>query len=176
MTFLLLKLFQELCIINRMFLYRSVFGGTVGPNPVKPSNPNDPQYYEGIKVREKPLIINIQTPQVPKTTTNTTTTKGQQARRKSLQSVVVSPAKSPSPSSTALSIVADFESTPMSPASPILKAQLSAPPKQRETVVTPTPTTVITKADPKSQVITLPVMYMGSHSSLFEIRQPRRHE
>lgn len=138
-----------------------MFGGTVGPNPVKPSNPNDPQYYEGIKVREKPLIINIQTPPVPKTTTNTTTTKGQQARRKSIQSVVVSPAKSPSPSSTALSVVADSnatDGTPMSPASPILKAQLSAPPKQRETVVTPTPTTVITKGDAKSQVITLPAI------------------
>lgn len=140
---------------------RSVFGGTVGPNPVKPSNPNDPQYYEGIKVREKPLIINIQTPPVPKTSTNTTI-KGQQARRKSVQSVVVTPAKSPTTSSATLSVVADShatEGTPMSPASPILKAQLSAPPKQRESVVTPTPTTVITKSDPKSQVIFLPVIF-----------------
>lgn len=131
---------------------------------MKPSNPNDPQYYEGIKVREKPLIINIQTPPVPKTSTNTTTTKGQQARRKSVQGVVVSPAKSPSPSSTALSVVAEShatDGTPMSPASPILKAQLSAPPKQRETVVTPTPTAVITKGDSKTQVMTVPVIFIS---------------
>nr|XP_023020408.1 AT-rich interactive domain-containing protein 2 isoform X6 [Leptinotarsa decemlineata] len=29
---------------------RSIFGGTVGPNPMKPANPSDPQYYDGIKV------------------------------------------------------------------------------------------------------------------------------
>lgn len=155
-------------IKNCIYLFRSVFGGTVGPNPMKPSNPNDPQYYEGIKVRDIPLIINIQTTPVPKTTTNTTATKGQQARRKSIQSVVVSPAKSP-PCSTALSVVADSnatEGTAMSPASPILKAQLSAPPKQRETVVTSTPTTVIIKGDAKSQVITVPVIsFSGGYSA-----------
>lgn len=129
---------------------------------MKPSNPNEPQFYEGIKVRDKPLIINIQTSPVPKTSTNTTTTKGQQARRKSVQGVVMSPAKSPLPSSTSLSVVAETqatECTPMSPASPILKAQLSAPPKQKDTAVTPTPTTVITKNDAKTQVIALPVIY-----------------
>ncbi|KAJ8964238.1 hypothetical protein NQ314_005037, partial [Rhamnusium bicolor] len=122
---------------------RSVFGGTVGPNPMKPTNPNDPQYYEGIKVRAQPLIISIQSTSIPKTNSST---KGQQVRRKSNQTVVVTPTKSP-----ALTVVADnnaTDSTPISPASPILKAQLSAPPKQRESVVTP----ITSKGDMKSQL------------------------
>ncbi|KAJ8953066.1 hypothetical protein NQ318_013408 [Aromia moschata] len=131
-----------------MYAHRSVFGGTVGPNPMKPANPTDPQYYEGIKVRAQPLIISIQQPSNPKANT-TTSTKGQQARRKSNQTVVVSPVKPP----TALTVVADNTATdgatPISPASPILKAQLSAPPKQRETVVTP----ITSKGDMKSQVL-----------------------
>lgn len=118
----------------------------MGPNPMKPANPTDRQYYEGIKVRAQPLLINIQSSSNPKT--NTPPIKGQQVRRKSNQSVVVSPAKSP-----ALTVVADnnaTDSTPISPASPILKAQLSAPPKQnRESVVTP----ISSKGDMKSQVI-----------------------
>ncbi|XP_018568229.1 AT-rich interactive domain-containing protein 2 isoform X2 [Anoplophora glabripennis] len=130
---------------------RSVFGGTVGPNPMKPANPTDRQYYEGIKVRAQPLIISIQSSSNPKTNT-TPPTKGQQVRRKSNQSLVVSPVKSP-----ALTVVADnnaaTDSTPISPASPILKAQLSAPPKQsRETVVTP----ISSKGDTKSQVMAHP--------------------
>ncbi|KAJ8968964.1 hypothetical protein NQ317_018328 [Molorchus minor] len=100
---------------------RSVFGGTVGPNPMKPTNPNDP-----------PVLRRD---------------KGQQARRKSVQTVVMSPNKS-----TALTVMADnnaMDGTPISsPASPILKAQLSAPPKQREIVVTP----ISSKGDMKSQV------------------------
>ncbi|CAH1968880.1 unnamed protein product [Acanthoscelides obtectus] len=35
---------------------RSVFGGTVGPNPMKPANPNDPQFYEGIKAVNHPHL------------------------------------------------------------------------------------------------------------------------
>ncbi|KAF7270528.1 hypothetical protein GWI33_016488 [Rhynchophorus ferrugineus] len=35
---------------------RSVFGGTVGPNPMKPANPTDPQYYEGIKAVSHPHL------------------------------------------------------------------------------------------------------------------------
>ncbi|XP_044750022.1 AT-rich interactive domain-containing protein 2 isoform X5 [Coccinella septempunctata] len=54
---------------------RSVFGGTVGPNPMKPSNPKDPQFYDGIKALAHPhlsqaLLGNTST----STTTFTTTT------------------------------------------------------------------------------------------------------
>lgn len=53
--------------------------------------------------------------------------------------------------STALTVIADSsEVPPASPASPILKAQLSAPPKQREGVVTAA--VGASKADVKSQV------------------------
>ncbi|XP_045481042.1 AT-rich interactive domain-containing protein 2 isoform X5 [Harmonia axyridis] len=54
---------------------RSVFGGTVGPNPMKLSNPKDPQFYDGIKALAHPhlsqaLLGNSST----STTTFTTTT------------------------------------------------------------------------------------------------------
>nr|XP_023020407.1 AT-rich interactive domain-containing protein 2 isoform X5 [Leptinotarsa decemlineata] len=35
---------------------RSIFGGTVGPNPMKPANPSDPQYYDGIKAMAHPHL------------------------------------------------------------------------------------------------------------------------
>ncbi|KAK9875639.1 hypothetical protein WA026_009438 [Henosepilachna vigintioctopunctata] len=35
---------------------RSVFGGTVGPNPTKLNNPKDPQYYDGIKALAHPHL------------------------------------------------------------------------------------------------------------------------
>lgn len=130
---------------------RSVFGGTVGPNPVKPANPSDPQYYDGIKPRAQPLVISIQT------TANTTTQQQQQqqvslknVRRTKPQTIMPTPAPPPPPATTtALTVIADSsEVPPASPASPILKAQLSAPPKQRDGVAT----VVVNKADVKSQV------------------------
>lgn len=133
---------------------RSVFGGTVGPNPVKPANSSDPQYYEGIKPRAQPLVISIQT------TSNTNTTQQQQSQQVSLKSVrrnkpQTITATSTSTVSSALTVIADSsEVPPASPASPILKAQLSAPPKQREVIATATSGT---KTDIKSQVgITIP--------------------
>ncbi|XP_050518137.1 uncharacterized protein LOC114332463 isoform X6 [Diabrotica virgifera virgifera] len=35
---------------------RSIFGGTVGPNPMKPTNASDPQYYDGIKAMAHPHL------------------------------------------------------------------------------------------------------------------------
>ncbi|CAG9840930.1 unnamed protein product [Diabrotica balteata] len=35
---------------------RSIFGGTVGPNPMKPTNATDPQYYDGIKAMAHPHL------------------------------------------------------------------------------------------------------------------------
>lgn len=133
--------------------FRSVFGGTVGPNPMKPSSTNEPQYYEGIKVRAQPLIINIQpasTNNNPVTQPQPTSSKGSNRRNK--QSATTSPTQTPS-----LTVMADNSNsndtnnppTPVSPASPILKAQLSAPPKQRDATAPP-PTS---KGDMKSQVI-----------------------
>ncbi|KAK9720447.1 RFX DNA-binding domain [Popillia japonica] len=84
---------------------RSVFGGTVGPNPVKPVTSNDPQFYDGIKARAQQLVINMQ----PVT-------------------------------------------TPVAQATPKTKAQLSAPPKPRESTVA----TAISKSDIKSQVMAHP--------------------
>lgn len=101
---------------------------------MKPANPNDPQYYDGIKVRAQPLVINVQS------TSSTPTVQApvKTVRRKG--QVVSVPAATPT-----ISVVADItETPPASPASPILKAQLSAPPKQRENV---------NKGEVKSQVI-----------------------
>jgi AT-rich interactive domain-containing protein 2 len=131
---------------------RSVFGGTVGPNPMKPSSANEPQYYEGIKVRAQPLIINIQPASNPVTPPQPTPpSKGSNRRTKqSAATVVTTPSQSPS-----LTVLADNSNSndtsnpPVSPASPILKAQLSAPPKQRDATAPP-PTS---KGDMKSQVI-----------------------
>nr|QYV43162.1 Brahma associated protein 170 kD [Colaphellus bowringi] len=156
---------------------RSVFGGTVGPNPMKPTNPSDPQYYEGIKVRDNPLIITIPSSiaTLTKTTSNTLTVKSQQqVRRKSVQPVVVvnvTPTRPLSASSLSSSqadisaIEGEGDGVPMSPASPILKAQLSAPPKQREVsgggggggdcgIICPSPNT--SKGDTKSQAMSHP--------------------
>lgn len=131
---------------------RSVFGGTVGPNPSKNAsysgNGQQQQYYEGIKVRAHPLILNVQL--VSNTNANATTSvavtptpssvQPQQVRRKLQTSapVIVSVAScNPEPSSP-------ISTCPPSPASPILKAQLSAPSKGA----------VTSKCDfaPKSQV------------------------
>lgn len=130
-------------------LNRSVFGGSVGPNPLKSNNTNDGQYYDGIKVRAQPLAINLQTTTTNNNNNNNTnnnannpsvvqTTPVKTVRRKG--QVITAPTTTPN-----ISVVADATDTPpVSPASPILKAQLSAPPKQRETV---------NKGEVKSQVI-----------------------
>lgn len=121
--------------------YRSVFGGTVGPNPMKPVNSNEPQYYEGIKLRAQPLVISIQPASTPV----------QQAKgvKRKAQTVNIAPAPS-----TALTVIADnSEVPPVSPASPILKAQLSAPPKQRESNAASVPVSKSgSSGDLKSQV------------------------
>lgn len=148
---------------------RSVFGGTVGPNPMKPSSANEPQYYEGIKVRAQPLVINIQSPAsnpvTPPQPTPTTSSKG--SRRIKQPTTIVSTTISTSATHTSpnLTVLADNSnsnettnnnsppqpSPSVSPASPILKAQLSAPPKQRDAnSAATTPTNC--KGDTKSQV------------------------
>ncbi|KAJ3657293.1 hypothetical protein Zmor_009109 [Zophobas morio] len=147
---------------------RSVFGGTVGPNPMKPSSANEPQYYEGIKVRAQPLIINIQPASNPVTPPQPTPpSKGPNRRTKQPSNVTTTSSQTAS----SLTVMADNSNSsndtnnpPVSPASPILKAQLSAPPKQRDANATP-PTS---KGDMKSQVMAHPHLsqaLLGSNSS-----------
>ncbi|CAH1286487.1 unnamed protein product [Diabrotica balteata] len=134
---------------------RSIFGGTVGPNPMKPTNATDPQYYDGIKVRDKPLIINLPPSSIPQTKTLTipTPTKTPLVRRKSsVQPVQITPAQG---QANTLTVIADNNQAAeagmaSSPASPILKAQLSAPPKQKDS------SPVSNKGDMKSQAMAHP--------------------
>ncbi|CAG9819624.1 unnamed protein product [Phaedon cochleariae] len=146
---------------------RSIFGGTVGPNPMKPANPNDPQFYDGIKVRDHPLVITLpasctalnSSPPSPSPTLPKTLAKGQQARRKSAQQALKAPPTCGAASAHGLAgglatahglagslasaqgattglapapLEVDSEVGVGSPSSPILKAQLSAPPKPRD--------------------------------------------
>ncbi|KAK4887370.1 hypothetical protein RN001_003641 [Aquatica leii] len=127
---------------------RSVFGGTVGPNPVKPANPSDPQYYEGIKVRAQPLVISVQS--VSNLPTTQSPVKGNTRRKSQSTAIVTAPTTTQVPM---IPLLADNTDTPPpSPASPILKAQLSAPSKSRETTVINS----TVKGDMKSQVMAHP--------------------
>lgn len=121
-----------------LFLYfRSVFGGTVGPNPVKNTDPpnNNLLFYEGIRPRIVPLIITLPSAALQQTVQHTKAAAAQ--RRKPAAVPVVAPVVTVTDAANADNLV------PNSPASPILKAQLSAPPKPRESP---------TKPDNKSQV------------------------
>lgn len=113
---------------------------------MKPVNTSDPQYYEGIKVRAQPLVISVQS--ISNLSTNQSQIKGG-VRRKG-QNVAIAPAPSPA-SVPNVNLVPDTTDTPPpSPASPILKAQLSAPSKSRESTIVVSPSS---KGDMKSQVI-----------------------
>lgn len=132
---------------------------------MKPANPNDPQYYDGIKVRPTPLIISI-----PNTSTMAQSpvknapqqSKGVQLANpatvtpQSQQAAAIRNRRATPPSkSPVLSVPTDNvgDAAPLSgsPASPILKAQLSAPPKQQQQREHATAATA-PKPDAKSQV------------------------
>ncbi|XP_066154556.1 AT-rich interactive domain-containing protein 2 isoform X2 [Euwallacea fornicatus] len=149
---------------------RSVFGGTVGPNPMKPANPGDPQFYEGIKVRAQPLKLNIPpSSSPPKPCFNPVSRTGALAvqpksavRRKQKVAPVLAAKSDAAP----LSVEAEPEGalTILSPSSPILKAQLSAPPKPRESATS----TLVAPSDSKSQAMAHPHLshaLLGSGSS-----------
>ena len=119
---------------------RSVFGGTVGPNPQKQQiliggggggaeqhGMASLMFYEGIKVRATPYSIPVSASSV---------IQQQSASPQPRKNLNVD---TPSPPTTS---PAPEAQTADAPASPILKAQLSAPPKPRETP----------KGDAKSQV------------------------
>lgn len=127
-----------------------MFGGTVGPNPMKPASPNDPQYYDGIKVRAQPLKLNIPpSSPPPKHILNPSPMPKSTVRRK--QKAATVPIKSSTAAPLAVEAEPEGGSHILSPASPILKAQLSAPPKPRES--SGTSSTLAAPSDSKSQVI-----------------------
>lgn len=137
-----------------MTLYcRSVFGGTVGPNPAKPVNTNESQYYEGIKIRAVPLVISVQSVTSNAVTNPTPIKPAPPVRRKGQSITITSGPTSATSQVPTITLISDNTDTPPpSPASPILKAQLSAPSKTRESSVI---TATVGKSDAKSQVLTL---------------------
>ncbi|XP_021925461.1 AT-rich interactive domain-containing protein 2 isoform X4 [Zootermopsis nevadensis] len=150
---------------------RSVFGGTIGPNPQKQPGgmavsgsaeqpgTNSLMFYEGIKVRANPFSVpvsvsgTIQQPPSPQPVQQSPSPT-MPVQRKGLNIVTKTvtpppPTTSPAPQAISDSSASSGDaSLPVAPApaSPILKAQLSAPPKQRETP----------KGDAKSQVLAHP--------------------
>jgi AT-rich interactive domain-containing protein 2 len=141
-----------------------VFGGTVGPNPQKHLNgisgsgdqpgTSSQMFYEGIKVRANPFSIpvsvsgTIQQPPSPQPAQQSLA-PSVPVQRKGLNIVTKTvtpppPTTSPAPQTSEISVTSGDASLPIAPApaSPILKAQLSAPPKQRDSL----------KGDTKSQV------------------------
>lgn len=114
----------------------------MGPNPIKPTNPMDPQYYEGIKVRDNPLLHMLPSVSTP-SPIYSTPNKGQQVvvGTQALKQVRRHSLLACAPSPTPLSVVAGGDGNAQAqvegilqpcPASPILAAQLSAPPRQQD--------------------------------------------
>lgn len=138
-------------------MHRSVFGSIVGPNPLKGENTGT-QYYEGIRVRATPAPITYpsQTTAAVATNTpipaiNTTPVKVLPVQQRTVKNI------SPAPDSTAVSQVdspaaSSGTQTTTTPASPILKAQLSAPPKPPSNNTSSQSQNPVTKVDSKSQV------------------------
>ncbi|KYN16641.1 AT-rich interactive domain-containing protein 2 [Trachymyrmex cornetzi] len=137
---------------------RSVFGNIVGPNPLKGENTGT-QYYEGIRVRATPAPITypsqttaaVATNTLPIPAVNTTPVKVLPVQQRTVKNI------SPAPDSTAApqvdSPAASFGTqTTSTPASPILKAQLSAPPKPPSNNTSSQSQNPVTKVDSKSQV------------------------
>lgn len=148
---------ELLCIIIHLKCFRSVFGVTVGPNPLT-GETTGTQYYEDIRIRATPAAMPYSSQMVVGTNTtpisiasNTTPVKVLPVQQRTVTAI------NPTPDSTAPENPV-AQRTP-APASPILKAQLSAPPKP------PTPNQAqnpVTKIDSKSQVGPSP--HSKSHS------------
>ncbi|XP_011175645.1 AT-rich interactive domain-containing protein 2 isoform X3 [Solenopsis invicta] len=137
---------------------RSIFGNIVGPNPLKGENTGT-QYYEGIRVRGTPTPITypsqittaVATNTLPIAAVNTTPVKVLPVQQRTVKNI------SPAPDSTAAPQVdspaaSSGTQTTSTPASPILKAQLSAPPKPPSNNTSSQSQNPVTKVDSKSQV------------------------
>ncbi|XP_043267599.1 AT-rich interactive domain-containing protein 2 isoform X3 [Venturia canescens] len=130
---------------------RSVFGNSIGPNPLK-GETTGVQYYEGIRVRVSPPstthpsqnAVGTNTVTIP--SINTTPVKVHHVQQRTVKPI------SPVGDSTH-SDNSNMSVNPriQAPASPILKAQLSAPPKPSSNAPTQ-PQNPVTKVDSKSQV------------------------
>ncbi|XP_015111564.1 AT-rich interactive domain-containing protein 2 isoform X2 [Diachasma alloeum] len=126
---------------------RSVFGGTIGPNPVK-GETTGTQYYEGIRVRSTTTSATLPSQNTSQNATTTTTVNSTPVKVLAVQQRTVTTPTSPNPDSTGPELSQNSQSTP---ASPILKAHLSAPPKPTTNLPIQTQNPV-TKVDSKSQV------------------------
>lgn len=145
-------------LFNILCLRRSIFGNIVGPNPLKGENTGT-QYYEGIRVRGTPTPITypsqittaVATNTLPIAAVNTTPVKVLPVQQRTVKNI------SPAPDSTAAPQVdspaaSSGTQTTSTPASPILKAQLSAPPKPPSNNTSSQSQNPVTKVDSKSQV------------------------
>ncbi|XP_076249375.1 brahma associated protein 170kD isoform X2 [Calliopsis andreniformis] len=157
---------------------RSVFGGSVGPNPLK-GETSGAQYYEGIRVRATPPQVTypsqtaVGTNTAPITAVNTTPVKVLPVQQRTIKSI------SPAPDSTALDNPASGPPKTPAPASPILKAQLSAPPKPpSSTSNTSTQSqNPVTKVDSKSQVsVSHPHLSQALLSSGSQMQQQQQQQ
>ncbi|XP_071867803.1 brahma associated protein 170kD isoform X2 [Bombus fervidus] len=146
---------------------RSVFGGSVGPNPLK-GETSGTQYYEGIRVRATPPQVTypsqtaVGTNTAPIPAINTTPVKVLPVQQRTIKSI------SPAPDSTALDNPASGPPRTPAPASPILKAQLSAPPKPPSSISNTATQSQnpVTKVDSnKSQVVSHPHLSQALLSS-----------
>lgn len=155
-----------MCVsLNTCHVYcpcRSVFGSIVGPNPLKGENTGT-QYYEGIRVRATPAPITypsqttgavaINTPPIP--AVNTTPVKVLPAQQRTVKNINPAPDSTAAPqvdSPAASSGTQTTSTSIITPASPILKAQLSAPPKPPSNNTSSQSQNPVTKVDSKSQV------------------------
>ncbi|XP_053594522.1 AT-rich interactive domain-containing protein 2 isoform X5 [Microplitis demolitor] len=159
---------------------RSVFGGTIGPNPLKGEN-SSTQYYDGIRVRASPAPITYPSQSSsPAPVTSSSTPAAAKVLQQIQQRTVT---KSPAPDSTAPDTNSSktinqptTNSTVQTPASPILKAHLSAPPKPTPNATINQPQ-IITKVDSKSQVsVTHPHLSQALLASGSQPQQQNQHQ
>ncbi|XP_066590877.1 AT-rich interactive domain-containing protein 2 isoform X3 [Prorops nasuta] len=154
---------------------RTVFGGSVGPSPAK-GETTGTQYYDGIRVRNTPAPVTypsqnaVATNTAPIAAVNATPAKVLPVQQRTIKNI------SPAPDSTALDNLASGAQKAPTPASPILKAQLSAPPKPPTNIPNQTQNSV-TKVDSKSQVsvshphLSQALLASGSQSQQQQLQQ-----
>ncbi|XP_050457136.1 AT-rich interactive domain-containing protein 2 isoform X4 [Cataglyphis hispanica] len=138
---------------------RSVFGSIVGPNPLKGENTGT-QYYEGIRVRASPTPITypsqttaaVATNTLPIPAVNTTPVKVLPVQQRTVKNISPAPDSTAAPQVDSPAASSGTQTTSTTPASPILKAQLSAPPKPSSNNTSSQSQNPVTKVDSKSQV------------------------
>jgi hypothetical protein len=154
-----------------MLSFRSVFGGTIGPNPLKGESTGS-LYYEGIRVRASPA--QVVHPGQTAAAVNTSQVLNSGGTGNNVVTVVSGVAGN---GTTAAKVQQqaqqqqrnDSAPTQASPSSPILKAQLSAPAKAAHANPTnsplkaPSPVTSNVPIEPKSQVGPLRVSLINDH-------------